>query len=92
MKIIYIGTPDYSGKRTGTATAAGGGYGYGGYSGSSGGYGGNGQFGGFGGNRNRVSYTEAVVPHTKNYGTFKNEFTLTLPENSIGIIKLTPTK
>jgi alpha-L-arabinofuranosidase len=51
-----------------------------------------GQFGGFGGNRNRVSYTEAVVPHTKNYGTFKNEFTLTLPENSIGIIKLTPTK
>ena len=51
-----------------------------------------GPFGGFGGNRNRVSYTEAVVPHTKNYGTIKKQFTLTLPENSIGIIKLTPTK
>jgi len=51
-----------------------------------------GQFGGFGGNRNRVSYTEAVVPHTKNYGTIKKQFQVTLPENSIGIIKLTPTK
>ena len=51
-----------------------------------------GPFGGFGGNRNRVSYTEAVVPHTKNYGTIQKQFTLTLPENSIGIIKLTPTK
>ena len=50
------------------------------------------QFGGFGGNRNRVSYTEAVVPHTKNYGTIKKQFQVTLPENSIGIIKLTPTK
>ena len=49
-----------------------------------------GQFGGFGGNRNRVSYTEAVVPHTKALGTIKKQFTLTLPENSIGIIKLTP--
>ena len=51
-----------------------------------------GPFGGFGGNRNRVSYTEAVVPHTKDLGTIKKQFTLTLPENSIGIIKLTPAK
>ena len=51
-----------------------------------------GPFGGFGGNRNRVSYTEAVVPHTKNYGTIQKQFQVTLPENSIGIIKLTPAK
>ena len=51
-----------------------------------------GPFGGFGGNRNRVSYTEAVVPHTKDLGTIKKQFTLTMPENSIGIIKLTPIK
>ena len=51
-----------------------------------------GQFGGFGGNRNRVSYTEAIVPHTKALGTIKKQFQVTLPENSIGIIKLTPVK
>ena len=52
-----------------------------------------GGFGGFGGRgRNSVSYNEAVVPHTKELGTVKKQFTMTLPENSIGIIKLTPAK
>ena len=52
-----------------------------------------GGFGGFGGRgRNSVSYNEAVVPHTKELGTVRKQFTMTLPENSVGIIKLTPAK
>jgi len=38
----------------------------------------------------RVSYTEAVVPHTLEIGEVKNEFEYSMPENSIGIIKLIP--
>ncbi len=50
-----------------------------------------GGFGGMGGG-NRVSYNEAVVPHTKELGKIKKQFTMVMPENSIGIIRLTPVK
>ena len=40
----------------------------------------------------RVTYTEKVVPHKKDLGTIKKSFEMTMPENSIGIIKLTPVK
>lgn len=40
----------------------------------------------------RVNYMEAVVPHTKNLGTVKKVFEFTMPENSVGIIRLTPVK
>lgn len=43
-----------------------------------------------GGNNNMVSYKEAIVPHTKELGTIKKQFTVTLPENSIGVIRLVP--
>jgi alpha-L-arabinofuranosidase len=40
----------------------------------------------------RVKYTEAVVPHTKEYGKVKKSFEMTIPENSVGIIRLKPVK
>ena len=40
----------------------------------------------------RVKYTEAVVPHTKEYGKVKKSFEIAIPENSVGIICLKPTK
>ncbi len=39
----------------------------------------------------RFSYNEAVVPHSTGMGTVRKSFIMTLPENSIGIIRLTPT-
>ena len=39
----------------------------------------------------RVKYTEAVVPHTKQIGTVRGSFDFTMPENSIGILRLKPT-
>ncbi|MCQ2065321.1 MAG: alpha-L-arabinofuranosidase [Bacteroidaceae bacterium] len=56
-----------------------------------GGRGGFGGMGGFGGG-SRFNYTEKVVPHTSDLGEIKQEFTMTMPENSIGIIHLTPVK
>ncbi|HOD68768.1 MAG TPA: sialate O-acetylesterase [Bacteroidaceae bacterium] len=50
-----------------------------------------GGFGGFG-RRNTVSYNEPIVPHTKELGVIKKQFSFTMPENSIGIIKLVPVK
>ena len=40
----------------------------------------------------RVKYTEVVVPHTKALGTVQKSFELTMPENSIGILRLKPVK
>ena len=40
----------------------------------------------------RVSYTEKVVPHTTELGVVKKSFTMTMPENSVGIIRLVPVK
>ena len=45
---------------------------------------------GFPGFAPRFSYDETVVPHTTNIGNVKKAFTFTLPENSIGILKLRP--
>ena len=36
----------------------------------------------------RVNYNEAVVPNTITLGEVKKAFTLTIPENSVGVIKL----
>lgn len=38
----------------------------------------------------RFAYNEAVVPHTTDLGTVNGQFSLTLPENSVAILKLTP--
>ena len=38
----------------------------------------------------RVKYSEQVVPHTKNLGVVSKSFTFTMPENSIGILRLKP--
>ena len=38
----------------------------------------------------RVKYTEAVVPHTRQIGTVRGSFDFTMPENSIGILRLKP--
>lgn len=40
----------------------------------------------------RVSYTEAVVPQSKDLGTVKKKFSFTMPENSVGILVLEPVK
>ena len=40
----------------------------------------------------KVKYTEAVVPQTKEYGKVKKSFVMTMPENSVGIIRLKPVK
>jgi alpha-L-arabinofuranosidase len=40
----------------------------------------------------KVKYTEAVVPHTKEYGNVKKSFEMIMPENSVGVIRLTPVK
>lgn len=40
----------------------------------------------------KVKYTEAVVPHTKEYGKVKKSFDFLMPENSVGIIRLKPVK
>ena len=40
----------------------------------------------------RVKYTEPVVPHTKALGTVQESFEFTMPENSIGILRLKPLK
>ena len=37
-----------------------------------------------------VNYLEAVVPHTMDLGTVSKSFTFTMPENSVGIIRLVP--
>ncbi len=50
-----------------------------------------GGFGGMGG-AHQFSYTEKVVPHTAVLGTVKKSFTMTMPENSVGVIRLTPVK
>lgn len=39
----------------------------------------------------KFNYSEPVVPHNKDLGIVKKTFTFTLPENSIGIIRMTPT-
>ena len=49
-----------------------------------------GGFRGFG--RQQFKYTERVVPHTANLGTAQKTLTLSLPENSVGVITLTPAK
>ena len=36
------------------------------------------------------SYTEAVVPQNKDLGTVCKNFVFTMPENSVGVLKLTP--
>ena len=36
------------------------------------------------------SYTEAVVPQNKDLGTVCTSFVFTMPENSVGVLKLTP--
>ena len=36
------------------------------------------------------SYTEAVVPQNKDLGTVRKSFVFTMPENSVGVLKLTP--
>lgn len=38
----------------------------------------------------RVNYTEAVVPQNKDLGTVCKSFVFTMPENSVGVLKLTP--
>ncbi len=38
----------------------------------------------------RFSYTEAIVPHTTDLGTVRKSFVMTMPENSIGVIRLKP--
>jgi hypothetical protein len=38
----------------------------------------------------RVKYSEQVVPHTKDLGAVSKSFTFTMPENSIGILRLKP--
>ena len=48
--------------------------------------------GGFPGFGPKFNYTEAVIPHTLNIGEVKNKFTFNLPENSVGVIRLTQTK
>jgi len=40
----------------------------------------------------RVKYTEAIVPHTKEYGKVRKTFEMIMPENSVGVIRLTPVK
>jgi alpha-L-arabinofuranosidase len=40
----------------------------------------------------KVKYTEAVVPHTKEYGRIRKSFEIVMPENSVGIIRLKPVK
>ena len=35
------------------------------------------------------SYTEAVVPQNKDLGTVCKSFVFTMPENSVGVLKLT---
>ena len=40
----------------------------------------------------RVKYTEVVVPHSKTLGTVQKSFEFTMPENSIGILRLKPVK
>ena len=40
----------------------------------------------------KVKYTEAVVPHTKDYGKVRKSFEMVMPENSVGIIRLKPIK
>lgn len=50
-----------------------------------------GRFGGFGGG-NRFNYNEAVVPHIRDLGPVRKSFRMTLPENSIGIIRITPAR
>ena len=50
-----------------------------------------GRFGGFGGG-NRFNYNELVVPHTRDLGPVCKSFRMTMPENSIGIIRITPTR
>ena len=40
----------------------------------------------------RVNYNEAVVPHLVELGKVKKEFEYTMPENSVGIIRLVPAK
>ncbi len=47
-------------------------------------------FPGFG--QQQFKYTEKVIPHTVNLGSVQGTVTLSLPENSVGIIKLTPVK
>ena len=39
-----------------------------------------------------VNYLEAVVPHTMDLGTASKSFTFKMPENSVGILHLTPCK
>ena len=36
------------------------------------------------------SYTEAVVPQNKDLGTVCKSFVFTMPENAVGVLKLTP--
>ena len=43
----------------------------------------------FGGGR-QFTYTEAVVPHHTDLGTVTKSFTMTMPENSVGVIRLKP--
>ena len=38
----------------------------------------------------RVKYTEPVVPHARQLGTVRKSFEFTMPENSIGILRLKP--
>ena len=38
----------------------------------------------------RFNYNEVVVPHRKDIGKVRKSFKMTIPENSIGIIRLTP--
>ena len=38
----------------------------------------------------RVKYNDVVVPHTKALGSVSGQFEFTMPENSIGILKLKP--
>ena len=40
----------------------------------------------------KVKYTEAIVPHTKDYGKVRKSFEMVMPENSVGIIRLKPIK
>ena len=38
----------------------------------------------------RVKYNDVVVPHTKALGNVSGQFEFTMPENSIGILRLKP--
>lgn len=40
----------------------------------------------------QFKYTERVVPHTRQLGQVQKQFTMILPENSVGLLKLTPVK